>query len=140
MNRKTNITFSSLPKDYGALVRLFAPRPIRDRVGYENTCELVNALAGHVLNSDQEDYLEILSQMIERYEAGTMRPRKKATGQQLLQALVEEHRMSAAALGKLIGVDGSHAAKVLRGDRSITASHAKKLSARFAVATDALLA
>lgn len=139
MTTDASISFSSLPKNYNALVRLFAPRPIRDRVGYDNTVELVDAMAGHALNRDQEDYLEILSRLIESYEAQTVRSRRKS-GVQLLQALVAEHGMTAAAMGKLIGVDNSHAAKILRGDRSITALHAKRLSAHFAVTVDALLA
>lgn len=135
---RKELSFSSLPKDYSALVALFPPRPIHDRVAYENTGEVVDAMAGHALNEDQEDYLEILSRTIEAYEAG-LRPARVARGRKLLTALVAEHEITAAALGKIIGVDGSHAAKILRGDRSITATHAKKLARHFAVSVESLL-
>jgi antitoxin component HigA of HigAB toxin-antitoxin module len=139
MKTKEPISFARMPGEYAGLVALFAPRPIHDQVGYENTVEVVDALAGHALNRDQEDYLEILSRMIEDYESAK-RPARKVRGVQLLRALVEEHELTVAGLGRIIGVDGSHAAKILRGERSITAAHARKLARRFAVGIDRLLA
>lgn len=138
MTTKNSLSFPVLPKDYNDLVALFPPRPIHDRVAYDNTVEVVDAMAGHTLNKDQEDYLEILSRTIEVYEAG-LRPARVARGRKLLAALVDEHELTAAALGKIIGVDGSHAAKILRGDRSITTTHAKKLARHFAVSVESLL-
>ena len=138
MKTKTPLSFAALPKDYNGLVSLFPPRPIHDRVAYDNTVELVDAMAGHSLNKDQEDYLEILSRTIEAYEAG-LRTARVARGRKLLAALVGEHERTAASLGKIIGVDGSHAAKILRGDRSITTAHAKKLARHFSVSVESLL-
>jgi antitoxin component HigA of HigAB toxin-antitoxin module len=138
MTTKNSLSFPVLPKSYSNLVALFPPRPIHDRVAYDNTVELVDAMAGHTLNKDQEDYLEILSRTIEVYEVG-LRPARVARGRKLLAALVDEHELTAAGLGKIIGVDGSHAAKIIRGDRSITATHAKKLARHFAVSVESLL-
>jgi len=138
MKTKNSLSFSTLPTEYGALVALFPPRPIHDRIGYDNTVEVVDAMAGHALSKDQEDYLEILSRTIEAYEAG-VRPAATVRGRKLLAALVDEHELTAADLGKIIRVDSSHAAKILRGDRAITATHAKKLARHFAVSVDSLL-
>jgi antitoxin component HigA of HigAB toxin-antitoxin module len=138
MKTKNTLSFSVLPKDYNSLVALFPPRPIHDRVAHDTPVEVVDAMAGHTLNKDQEDYLEILSRTIETYETG-LRPAKVARGRKLLAALVGEHELTAARLGKFIGVDGSHAAKILRGDRSITTAHAKKLARHFAVSVESLL-
>jgi len=41
-----------LPKTYGELVALHVPRPIGDKVAYDNTVAVVDALAGHALNPD----------------------------------------------------------------------------------------
>lgn len=139
MKTKHPTAFAALPKDYRSLVALFPPRPIHDRVGFDNTVEMIDTMAGHALSKDQEDYLEILSRMIEDYETAA-RATRKVSGTQLLRALVDEHELTAAAVGKIIGVDSSHAAKIIRGDRSITTSHAKKIARRFAVRMDALLA
>lgn len=139
MKTKDSLSFSTLPEDYSALVALLPPRPIHDRIAYDNTVEVVDAMAGHALNKDQEDYLEILSRTIEAYEAG-LRPAATVRGRKLLAALVEEHELTAADLGKIIRVDASHAAKILRGDRSITAAHAKRFARHFAVSVESLLA
>lgn len=39
MNTKQTLTFEKMPKDYAGLCGLFLPRPIHDRVGYENNVE-----------------------------------------------------------------------------------------------------
>jgi len=135
---KPPISFATLPTDYHSLVTKFPPRPIHDRVGLKNTLEIIDAMAGHALNKDQEDYLEILSRMVEDYEAETRQVRK-VSGVQLLRLLVAEHNLTAVELSRIIGVDSSHAAKIIRGDRSITPAHAKKIARRFAVRIDALL-
>ncbi len=70
MKTKNTLSFATLPKEYGALVALFPPRPIRDRIAYDSTVEVVDAMARHALNKDQEDYLEILSRTIEVFDAG----------------------------------------------------------------------
>ena len=46
---------------------------------YKNTVEMVDAPAGHKLNRDQDDYLLLLSGLVERYEA-LIRPRMSASG------------------------------------------------------------
>lgn len=39
--------FARLPKTYSGLVALHMPRPIHDKVAYDNAVEVVHALAGH---------------------------------------------------------------------------------------------
>ena len=74
-----------LPKTYEELVGLHVPRPIGDKVAYENTVAIVDALAGHTLNRDQEDYLEILSDLIEYYEEENLPALPKLSGTNLLR-------------------------------------------------------
>jgi hypothetical protein len=58
---KTDRPFAGgVPDTYGALCRVHMPRPIHDKVAYENTLEIVDALAGRELNPDQEDYLQVI--------------------------------------------------------------------------------
>ena len=63
------IEFARLPKDYIGLCRTLMPRPIRDGVDYENVTEITDALAGHKLTADQEDYFDLLCRLIEVYES-----------------------------------------------------------------------
>ena len=129
-----------LPKTYAELVALHAPRPIHDEVSYDNTVQIVDALAGHRLNKDQDDFLEILSQQIEAYENEHLRPPRKVTGLELLRFILEENDLTGDDLAELLEVDRSVAYKILKGARNLTADHIRKLCERFLISADALLA
>jgi len=125
-----------LPKSYSELVALHVPRPISDKVAYENTVALVDALAGHKLNADQEDYLEILSDLIESYEEAHFPALPKVTGLKLLQYLLEENALTGDDLAKLLKVDRSAAYKIIKGSRNLTTDHIRRLCDRFSVQAD----
>ena len=65
---RTQIEFARLPKDYAGLCRMLTPRPIRDKVDFENVTEITDAMAGRKLTADQEDYFDLLCRLIEDYE------------------------------------------------------------------------
>jgi Predicted transcription regulator containing HTH domain len=128
-----------LPKTYEGLVALHVPRPIHDEVSYQNTVQVVDALAGMKLNRDQEDFLEILSQQIEAYEAEHLQAPKQKTGLELVRLLLEENDLSGNDLAELLGVDRSVAYKILKGTRNLTVDHVRRLAERFAISADAIL-
>jgi HTH-type transcriptional regulator/antitoxin HigA len=128
--------FPRLPKTYSGLVALHMPRPIHDKVAYDNAVEIVHALAGHKLNYDQNDYLAIMAKLVEDYENENVPEPKSIEGIEALKFLLEENGLTAADLGDLIGVNRSVAYRILKGGRNLTADHIKKLAARFAVSTD----
>lgn len=125
-----------LPKSYGELIALHVPRPISDKVSYENTVAIVDALAGQTLNRDQEDYLEILSEVIETYEEASQPTFPRLTVTKLLQFLLEENDMTGEDLANLLQVDRSVAYKILKGTRNLTTDHIRKLCERFSVRAD----
>ena len=125
-----------LPKSYGELVALHVPRPISDKISYENTIAIVDALAGHALNRDQEDYLEILSELIESYEEANLPPFTQLTVPKILQFLLDENDMTGDDLAKLLKLDRSAAYKLLKGTRNLTTDHIRKLCERFSVRAD----
>lgn len=128
-----------LPKTYGGLVALCVPRPIHDTVSYENAVALIDALAVGKLNQDQEDYLEIMSQLVEAYENQHVKPPRLLTGVALVRALLEENELTGEDLAEILKVDRSVAFKVLKGTRNLTADHVRTLAKRFFVSADALL-
>jgi len=136
----TQIQFSELPTTYPELVVFHLPRPIHDKVSYQNTVEVIDALAGRKLTADQEDYLDLLSQLVETYETATSPLAKKISGIAALRFLLGENEMTGDDLGRLLGIDRSVAFKILKGRRRLTAEHVKKLSARFRVTSDLFLA
>jgi len=127
------------PARYADLVALHMPRPIHDRVAYDNTVEVIDTLAGHTLNADQEDFLELLSQLVETYESEHLKPYPKVKGIAALQFLLSENDLTGDDLAKLLGVDRSTAYKVLKGTRNLTTEHLRLLALRFSVSSDLFL-
>ena len=133
-------SFARLPKAYSGLVALHMPRPIHDKLAYENAVEVVHALAGHKLNHDQDDYLAIMSGLVEDYERENVAEPRPVNGLEALKFLLEENSLTAGDLAAIIGVHRSTASRILSGGRDLSADHVKKLAARFAVSADLLLA
>ena len=57
------IEFARLPKDDAGLCRILTPRPIHDEVEFQNVTEITDAMAGHKLTADQEDYFDLLCRL-----------------------------------------------------------------------------
>lgn len=132
----SNVRPADLPQRYAELVEWHLPRPIHDEVAYQNTVEIVDALAGHKLNADQEDYLELLSRLVEAYEEENVPALTKGSAQDRLKYLLSEHGISGESFGELLGVDRSTAYKLLKGARNLTTEHIRVLAKRFKVSAD----
>ena len=132
------IVFAKVPHDYPALVAMHPPRPIRDAVDYENTMEIVMAMAGHELTRDQEDYLEVLSEMILHYDREREMPLKRGTPLQRLKYLVEQSGLSASDLGRLLGNRGL-GSLLLTGRRGLSKAHIRTLASHFKVRAEYFL-
>jgi HTH-type transcriptional regulator/antitoxin HigA len=133
MSRRTkNAHAGRLPEAFDELNRLHPLRPINDDVDLRNAAEIVDALA--LLTNpttDQSDYLETLSILIEKYEADAVDD-SGSDGIDILRDLMAGHEMSASDLGRLLG-ERSLGAAILRGDRQLSKGHVKTLSAHFKV-------
>lgn len=129
----SKIRFRDLPKRYAALVAMFPPRPIHDDVDLANAAEMIDRLAGFVLNSDQEDYLEAIATFVEAYEAERFPlDDSRLTPLDALKALVAEHGMSASDVGRLLG-NRTLGTAILSGRRALSKAHIKKLAEHFKV-------
>lgn len=121
------------PQAYEVLCQRYLPRKIHDATAYLEAVEVVDWLAGRELNPDQEDYLDLVSDLVAEYEAEQSKDDGPISPVELLNFLVEENDVTTRELGALLGVDHSVAARILKGQRSITPEHAKKLGERFAI-------
>lgn len=139
MKTTAKSSFARLPTTFDGLIRLHAPRPIHDKTDYENTVEMIDALAGPKLNRDQEDYLVLLSGLVERYEADTLPKRPRLTGIDMLNYLLEENGLGGDDFAKVIGVHRSVAYRILKGERGLTTEHIKSLCARFGTSADVFI-
>lgn len=143
MSRAANnkpMTRKQIPVSWDKLIRMHPLRPIHDDVELANATEIIDAMAGHELNPDQEDYLDALSTLIEAYEA-EHHPIDVSgvSGIEILRSLLKDHGMSATDLARLLGVHRSHGAKILRGERSLTTTHLKILAEKFKVRPELFL-
>jgi antitoxin component HigA of HigAB toxin-antitoxin module len=82
---------------------------------------------------DQLEFLDLVSDLLGEYERQFLKIDDSSDPFELLQYLVEENGISARELGKILNVDHSVAARILKGERGITVEHAKNLGARFKV-------
>jgi HTH-type transcriptional regulator/antitoxin HigA len=130
--RKSKLRFADMPHDYVALCRVHLPRPIHDKTEYENTLAVAEVFAGfeNKMTAEQEDYFDLLCTLIEAWESATVKG-QPVTALDMLRHLVEEHEMSGADLSRALGGSRQLGSMILRGERSITAEHARKLGKRF---------
>jgi HTH-type transcriptional regulator/antitoxin HigA len=136
MKTASKLSFSRIPKTYDKLIKFHVPRPIHDEVGYKNTVEVVDALAGHQVNEDQDDYLLVLSGLVERYESDSLPERRPISGLSMLKYVLAENGLTGDDLASILGVDRSVAYRVLKGERGLTTAHVKALRDRFGVSAD----
>ena len=129
-----------LPDSFAQLSAELPLRPIRDDIAYENAIEMVDRLAvldkrGH----DQGDYLETLTELVRKYEDEHYAAEFSARSPlDILHFLCEHNKMSASALGELLG-NRSLGSKILRGTRQLSKEHIRKLCDHFTVSADLFL-
>ena len=112
--------------------RFFELRPIHNRDDCRKAIRVaaeISSLAN--LTSGQNDYLEILTKIIADYEEKHFEM-SKHTPQEILKFLVEENQMSGSDLGRILG-NRTLGPALLRGERSLSKTHIKKLADYFSV-------
>ena len=127
-----------LPRSFKSLVELMPPQAIMDAVSHENSIEMIDRLMGAgTLNKGQRLYLETLVQLVEVYE-GQHHAIETADirGLDSLRHLLDENDMNSSDLARLLGVHPSMGSKILKGERSLTVNHLRKLSAHFKVSPE----
>lgn len=136
---RTTIRHKDLPKTYAKLVSILPPRPIRSEPQYEEVQEMIDALSGYKLNKDQADYLDALSTFFRAYEQEHYAiDTSEISAIETVQCLLEQHAMTASDLGRLLGNRGL-GSKILRGERTLSKEHIRKLCERFRVSADLFL-
>lgn len=127
-------SFRDMPRKFDELCRMHPPRPIHDAVELDNATEIIDTMAGHKLNRDQADYLDVIATLVERYEAEhDPLDDLDVTGAALLRSLMEANDLTTSDVGSLLGVDRSHVSHFLNGKRALTWTNAKTLGERFSL-------
>lgn len=122
---------------YFDLVRRFPLRPIRTESQYDAAVEVMNRLALRkegTLDAAEQDYLEVLSDLVAAYDEKHFPiPPDDLSPHERLSAMVYDSGMTHAQIAAMLGVSRPLASLLLSGRRQLTASHIRKLAARFKV-------
>jgi HTH-type transcriptional regulator/antitoxin HigA len=135
---KNATSYAKIPKTYAALMDMHLLRPLHDQVDAENAAEMINLLAGHKLNAQQNDYLDLLSELYEKWESAQF-PITRARGAELLRLVLSERGDRARDLARLLGIDPSLAYRILRGERQPTVVQIRKMSDTYGLDVAALM-
>jgi HTH-type transcriptional regulator/antitoxin HigA len=128
--------------DYLYLTQRLPLAPIRNRRQLREAHAMIDEMTRipeNKLTPGQADDLEVLGDLTLKFERPQMAHElEKISGLDLLKHLLEENDMNASDLGRLLG-QRELGSKLLRGDRQISRSHAKRLGERFGLPAETFL-
>ena len=109
---------------------MLPPRKIEDKSDYANVMEVIDAMAGLSFSRDQEDYLDLLSDLAARYEDKSV-DMPKVPVIEVLKELMEESGLSQTRLAEVLRIDNTLITKILKGEREISVDLARTLARQF---------
>ena len=113
----------------------FSSSRVQNEGHHDQMVDMIDRLmASGRLTKDQKQYLETLVQLVQAYESTHHAfDETDLSGIDSLRHLLEQNRMNASDLARMLGVHVSMGSKILAGDRSLTVDHLRTLSDRFCV-------
>jgi HTH-type transcriptional regulator/antitoxin HigA len=134
MARKGNTTAQATPgrDKYLALVRRFPLRRLRSDEELDEAIRMVHLLLDRERDAWEEDYLEVLSDLIERYEEAE-HPIGEVSDAEMLQHLIEAKGVTQAQVAAATGIAESTISAILRGKRKLARRHLQPLADYFGV-------
>jgi HTH-type transcriptional regulator / antitoxin HigA len=120
-------------ENYLKFVRVFRLRPVRSESELDRAIEVIDSLVirDH-LDSGQEDYLDVLGDLVHKYEADH-EPIAAVSDADMVRFLLESSEMAQAELAKQSGVAESTISEILAGKRKLSRRHIAGLSRVFHV-------
>lgn len=137
IRRRTRTTPPELDT-YLALVIEFPLVPIRDDDHLARASPLLDRLLQQDLDRGQQDYLEVLTDLVEKYEQKHV-PIPDASESDVLSELMRSYGLSQNALKIKTGIAQSTISAVLNGERSLTRQQVIALADVFGVSPAAFM-
>ena len=100
--------------------------------------ELLDQLLSRDLTPDEQDYLDVLTELVHHYESAHVEI-PKSTPAELVAFMAEQHGISQAALAERLGVSQALVSAIINGRREISRSMLHKLADVFHVSPAAFL-
>jgi HTH-type transcriptional regulator / antitoxin HigA len=130
---KTKRKVGSRRDAYLELIQRFPLRPIRTEEELDQAMEIVDELTDRDnLDEGEKDYLDVLSDLMERYEA-QQHPIGPVSDAVILAHLIEAKGISQAELAREARIAESTISEILKGKRTLTRSQIGRLARCFGV-------
>src|SRR5262249_23102012 len=107
---------------YYSLVYQHPLRPIRSEEELDRAIDMMNSLLERDRDPWEEDYLEVLSDLVERYEEAK-HPLDPVSDADMLQHLIEAKEVTQAEVAAATGIAESTISAILRGKRKLARRH-----------------
>jgi antitoxin component HigA of HigAB toxin-antitoxin module len=127
-------------KAYERLIKRFPLRPIRDDEQNEQAAEICDKLVdrGDSLSAAERDYLEVLTDLIAKYESKWDDECAEMSSRELIVYLMEQNNHAQKDLVPEFG-SPSRVSEFLKGERLLSLEQAKRLAVRFRLNMAALI-
>jgi HTH-type transcriptional regulator/antitoxin HigA len=125
-------------KRYGRLLAKTAPRVIATEKENDRALAIVESLmekGDRNLTPEEDALLDLLTNLIQAYEATAYPPREKSKPCEMVEFLLEQRDLKPSDLWAVVG-SKSRVSEILSGKRSISKQQAKRLAAFFHVGAD----
>jgi len=122
-------------KRYGQLLARFTPKVIETEAEHNAALAIVESLmekGGDNLSREEWTLLDLLSDLIGRFEEKIYEPMAEAAPLEVLRELMEANGLKAADLAGTLG-GRSRVSEILAGKRAISKEQARRLGERFRV-------
>jgi HTH-type transcriptional regulator / antitoxin HigA len=124
---------------YLELIRTFPLRPIRSDKELSEALAVIDELLDQErLVAEEQDYLDVLSGLVERYEK-ERHPMPPVSDAQMLRHLIEAKNVTQVQVARATGIAESTISAVLAGNRRLNREHIEKLARYFHVGARAFL-
>jgi HTH-type transcriptional regulator/antitoxin HigA len=117
---------------YESLLLQYKPRPIRNAADHARALKHVERLMKPNLGRAESELVEILSTLIEQYEASKF-PTPRVPPLVRLAELISAREISQAQLSRITGIDTATISSILADRRGISKANAVKLAQAFGV-------
>jgi HTH-type transcriptional regulator/antitoxin HigA len=121
---------------YLELIQRFPLRPLRSDAELNEAIATVNILLDQLdyrpWNKDEKDYVDVLADLIEKYESEHVKI-EPLSGVEMLKFLIENKRVTQAQVAKDCRIAESTISEILAGSRKMNRNHIAKFAAYFHV-------
>lgn len=133
-NRKPGRRPAKASAAYLALVKAYPLREIHSDKELDQAIAVLDSLLEREasLTRQEQDYLDILSNEIERYES-VAQPMPNVAGADMLRYLMRNRELNQSQLARATGIAVSTISAILSHDRDMNVSHVRILSRYFGV-------